>query len=215
MDVRIIAATNRTLSEEVAAGRFREDLYYRLNVVAVRLPPLRERREDVIALARFFLGQLSAQLGVPAPEWDAWDFEQLSRYDWPGNVRELRNVVERCLLLGQRPGQLHRWGPGGGHDPRDTARDLTLAAVEQAHILRVLALAEGNKSDAARRLGISRKTLERKLKAWARGEVPIRLKPPTRVAANPAPTPTGRPRRGRSHRAAPPGGRSPRPAGGR
>jgi len=167
VDVRIIAATNRTLSHEVAEGRFREDLYYRLNVVALRLPPLRERREDVLPLARFFLGQLSAQLGVPVPDWDDWDFERLSRYDWPGNVRELRNVVERSLLLGQRPGRCLGAGRETDAAPRDTACELTLAAVEQAHILRVLALAQGNKSDAARRLGISRKTLERKLKAWA------------------------------------------------
>jgi DNA-binding NtrC family response regulator len=167
VDVRIIAATNRTLSDDVAAGRFREDLYYRLNVVALRLPPLRERGEDLITLARFFLGQLSTQLGVPAPEWDPWELEQLNAYDWPGNVRELRNVVERSLLLGLRPGSCIAEGQAAGATPRDTACGLTLAAVEQAHILRVLALAEGNKSDAARRLGISRKTLERKLKAWA------------------------------------------------
>ncbi len=168
VDVRIIAATNRDLSAEVDAGRFRDDLFYRLNVVAVRLPPLRERPEDIPALARYFLSALSAELGLAAPDLDAWDLDALSRYDWPGNVRELRNVIERCLLLGRRPGQcISPQGvvPGsGGQDAGDP--DLTIEAVEKAHILRVLKASEGNKSAAARRLGVSRKTLERKVKIW-------------------------------------------------
>jgi DNA-binding NtrC family response regulator len=166
VDVRIIAATNRTLSADVGAGRFRKDLFYRLNVVALRLPPLRERRDDVVPLARYFLRRLSAELGLPAPGWDGWDLDQLRRYDWPGNVRELRNVVERCLLLGRRPGRCILEPEAEGPAARDGDPDLSLATVERAHILRVLEVAEGNKSDAARRLGISRKTLERKLKAW-------------------------------------------------
>ncbi len=172
VDVRIISATNRNLSEEVAAGRFREDLFYRLNVVALRLPPLRERHEDVLTLARHFLGQLSTELGIPAPEWDGWDLDQLCRYHWPGNVRELRNVIERCLLLGDRPGRCIGEFPTGAHEARDGEPDLSLAAVEQAHILRVLGVSAGNKSEAARRLGISRKTLERKLKAWGAMDEP-------------------------------------------
>ena len=181
VDVRIIAATNRTLSAEVAAGRFREDLFYRLNVVAVRLPPLRERRDDVVVLARHFLGRLSAELGIPAPEWDGWDLDQLCRYDWPGNVRELRNVIERCLLLGRRPGRCLGESQGGGSDSTQDEPDLSLAGVERSHILRVLEVAAGNKSEAARRLGVSRKTLERKLKAWERtltppGPIPISFK---------------------------------------
>ncbi len=167
VDVRIIAATNRTLSSEVTAGRFREDLFYRLNVVAVRLPPLRERREDVVLLARHFLSRLSAELGVPAPDWDGWDLDQLRRYDWPGNVRELRNVIERCLLLGRRPGHCISEPRAGETATPDGEPDLSLAAVERAHILRVLQIADGNKSEASRHLGVSRKTLERKLKAWA------------------------------------------------
>jgi len=168
VDVRIIAATNRTLAREAGAGRFRKDLFYRLNVVSLRLPPLRERREDVIVLARHFQERLSAELGLPAPEWDAWDLDQLRRYDWPGNVRELRNVIERSLLLGRRPGRCIG-EPDEGPAPAEGERDLSLAAVERAHILRVLEVAVGNKSEAARRLGVSRKTLERKLKAWDGG----------------------------------------------
>ncbi len=166
VDVRIVAATNRELLDEVSAGRFREDLYYRLNVVALRLPPLRERREDIPPLARHFIDALSRELGVPLPAWDHWDLDALEGYDWPGNVRELRNVIERCLLLGRRPGHCLGEHRPGQAEPAAGAPDLRLAAVERAHILRVLELAGGNKSDAARRLDVSRKTLERKLKAW-------------------------------------------------
>ncbi len=165
VDVRIIAATNRTLAQEAGAGRFRKDLFYRLNVVSLRLPPLRERREDVIPLARHFQERLSAELRLPAPEWDPWDLDELRRYAWPGNVRELRNVIERSLLLGRRPGRCI-CEPEAGQAPQEGDRDLSLAAVERAHILRVLEVAGGNKSEAARCLGVSRKTLERKLKAW-------------------------------------------------
>lgn len=166
VNVRIIAATNRILLDEVEAGRFREDLFYRLNVVTLRLPPLRERPEDVLPLARFFLGRLSLELGLSAPQWDGWDMDQLRAYRWPGNVRELRNVVERCLLLGERPGRCLGEPRAQDGTTVTDAPDLSLAAVERGHILRVLAIASGNKSDAARKLGISRKTLERKLKAW-------------------------------------------------
>jgi len=167
VDVRIIAATNRDLGSEVAAGRFREDLFYRLNVVAVRLPPLRERPEDIPDLVRFFLDHLSMELGLPSPGMDAWDLEQLRRYDWPGNVRELRNVIERCLLLGRRPGQCISADQtvAGGPSPA-VEPDLSLQALEKRHILNILETCEGNKSAAARKLGVSRKTLERKLKAW-------------------------------------------------
>jgi two-component system NtrC family response regulator len=166
--VRIIAATNRDLRDEVERGRFREDLFYRLNVLSVRLPPLRERGDDIPSLTAFFLDQLSRELGLSAPECDAWDLERMRRYDWPGNVRELRNVIERCLLLGMRPGRCIL--PLGEEGPADTGADfppdLSLEAVEKRHILSQLDAAGGNKSAAARNLAISRKTLERKLKQW-------------------------------------------------
>jgi DNA-binding NtrC family response regulator len=136
-------------------------------VVAVRLPPLRERPEDIPTLTRFFLAQLSGELGLPAPEVDHRDLDQLRRYDWPGNVRELRNVVERCLLLGRRPGQCIAPDQAvGGSESIVGDVDMSLEAVERRHILSVLCTFEGNKSAAARELGVSRKTLERKLKAW-------------------------------------------------
>jgi len=167
VDVRIIAATNRDLAEEVEAGRFRADLFYRLNVVGVRLPTLRERTEDIQSLAHFFLDRLSTELGVTKQVCDPWDLEQLCSYHWPGNVRELRNVIERCLLLGLRPGQcIAPQGYAGKVKHRDADSDLSLEAVEKRHILTVLDSEDGNKSAAARILRLSRKTLERKLKLW-------------------------------------------------
>ncbi len=166
VDLRVVAATHRNLAEEVAAGRFREDLYYRLNVLRLRLPPLRERREDIPVLVRHFVQCLARDLGREAPPLRAADLQPLMDHPWPGNVRELRNVVERCLLLGTRPARcLDALAPPAGH-PDPAGADLRLASVERRHILHVLALEGGNKSAAARRLGIARKTLERKLKEW-------------------------------------------------
>ncbi len=175
VDVRVIAATNRDLGEEVAKGRFREDLFYRLNVVTLRLPPLRERCADIDVLAGHFAASLSAELGVAPLEFDETELARLRAYDWPGNVRELRNVIERSLLLGLRPsealGEQARSGErvAHGEDAVAVSAELPLAELERRHILSMLERAGGNKSEAARRLGISRKTLERKLKSWAEG----------------------------------------------
>jgi DNA-binding NtrC family response regulator len=167
VDVRIIAATNRDLAGEVAQGRFREDLYYRLNVVAITMPPLRERREDIPMLARHFMAQLAPHLGVdPLPL--APDVAQaLAAYDWPGNARELRNFVERSVILGEFPTATLAIADaatdldnGAGSGPE------SLAEVEKQHILAVLAACGNNKSEAARRLGLSRKTLDRKCALW-------------------------------------------------
>jgi len=162
VDVRVIAATNRDLKVEVAAQRFRQDLYYRLQVLEVTLPPLRERPEDIPLLVDHFMAQLTPNLGVPPLALDPRTAARLSDYDWPGNVRELRNLVERSLILG--------WfdiGPEPDIDLHAVAvSDETLAAVEKRHILAVLAACAGNKSEAGRRLGISRKTMDRKCQAW-------------------------------------------------
>ena len=99
VDVRVIAATNKTLENEIAAGKFREDLYYRLNVVPIHVPPLRERREDISTLAQYFAATLSAREGIPPRTFTPDALERLSALDWPGNVRELRNTVERLLIL--------------------------------------------------------------------------------------------------------------------
>ena len=162
VDVRVIAATNRDLKAEVAAQRFRPDLYYRLQVLEVTLPPLRERVDDIPLLVDHFMGQLAPALGVPPLALDPRTLARLADYDWPGNVRELRNLVERSLILG--------WfdiGPEPEIGVTATpASDETLAAVEKRHILAVLAACDGNKSEAGRRLGISRKTMDRKCQAW-------------------------------------------------
>ncbi len=166
VDVRIIAATNRDLAEEVRQGRFREDLYYRLNVLSIRMPSLRERKEDIEVLARHFVHTLSTQLGVEPVPLDSRQLARLYAYHWPGNVRELRNVIERCLLLGSTPDRCLSHPVGVDDEVCEEEDDLLLETVEKRHILRVLDAQDGNKSAAARLLGVSRKTLERKMKAW-------------------------------------------------
>jgi DNA-binding NtrC family response regulator len=164
VDVRIVAATNRDLAPMVAAGRFRQDLFYRLDVVNIRIPPLRERREDILVLARHFMGQLSAQLGMPPLPLTREVSDTLVAYDWPGNARELRNLLERSLILGRVPlDNIAPQAPGPG---AGGAVESSLDDVEKRHILDVLRSVSGNKSEAARRLGISRKTLERKCALW-------------------------------------------------
>lgn len=170
VDVRIVAASNRDLAGEVAAGRFRQDLYFRLAVVDIAIPPLRTRREDIAELAAHFMALLSAQLGVAPLPLARETLDGLANYPWPGNVRELRNFVERSLILGGFPVELL---PSAAVPPADATAgdeastlDLPLAEVEKRHILRVLDAAGGNKSEAARRLGVSRKTLERKCAEW-------------------------------------------------
>jgi DNA-binding NtrC family response regulator len=181
VDVRVVAATNRNLAEEIAAGRFRRDLYYRLQVVEVVLPPLRERIEDLPDLVDYFIGQLAARLGVAELPHDEAALVRLARYNWPGNVRELKNLVERSLILGYfaddfAPNEETAVSPApsagdtasgyaGGITFEPTGEE-SLAAIERRHILGVLETCKGNKSEAARRLGVSRKTLERKCSAW-------------------------------------------------
>ncbi|HUW39025.1 MAG TPA: sigma-54 dependent transcriptional regulator [Rhodocyclaceae bacterium] len=162
VDVRVIAATNRDLEEEVRQGRFRQDLYYRLNVVQINMPPLRSRIEDIPALVSHFVRQLAPQLGVPPLELAPTLLATMSAHAWPGNVRELRNVIERWLILGSFP-HMYFGGKPKYELPDD---DLSLGAVEKRHILKVLAAVHGNKTEAGRRLGVSRKTLERKCAEW-------------------------------------------------
>jgi len=166
VDVRIIAATNRDLAEEVRKGNFREDLYYRLNVLSICMPSLQERMDDIPLLAQHFVNTLSAELGVTAPLLGEPEIAKLKAYNWPGNVRELKNVIERCLLLNKSPSQCMT-GPLSKSTPvvEDVDR-LQLDYIERRHILRVLEQEKGNKSAAARLLGVSRKTLERKAQAW-------------------------------------------------
>ncbi len=161
VDVRIIAATNRDLAQEVAAGRFRQDLYYRLNVMQIHIPPLRDRREDIAPLANHFMRLVSAQLGVASLALSSHVIERMHDYDWPGNARELRNVIERSLILGNFP-----YACMDTPAEPDAGGVETLETLEKRHILEVLAAVGGNKAEAARRLGVSRKTLDRKCAAW-------------------------------------------------
>jgi two-component system NtrC family response regulator len=168
VDVRIIAGSNRDLEQEVRKGNFREDLYYRLNVLSLRIPPLRERKEDIPLLVEHFVVILSAELGIMQPLLEEGDLASLMDYDWPGNVRELKNVIERCLLLNKSPSLCLMGSESAGRQaaPLGPSKTMQLKAIEKQHILKVLDLEGGNKSAAARLLGISRKTLERKTQAW-------------------------------------------------
>jgi DNA-binding NtrC family response regulator len=166
VNVRILAATNRSLAGEVAAGRFRKDLYYRLQVVELTLPPLREHKEDIPQLVAHFIAQLAPSLGVEPLAISEREMAFLMQYDWPGNVRELRNLIERSLILGAlnvsalyvQPALPAQRAPEGTTD---------LHALEKQHILSVLDSVQGDKSRAAQLLGISRRTLERRVAEWA------------------------------------------------
>jgi DNA-binding NtrC family response regulator len=171
VDVRIIAATNLNLSEEVKAKRFRDDLYYRLNVIELKLPPLRERREDIPLLVDAFLKKCAVSRGKEVKGVGESALAMLMDYAWPGNVRELENIVERAVTLtrGDKivPEDLPATVQGSRGDRRvlDEAaeRTLPLEAVEKEYILKILDKMGGNKYQAAHALGIDRKTLYRKL----------------------------------------------------
>jgi transcriptional regulator with PAS, ATPase and Fis domain len=165
-DVRVVAATNRELEEELKAGRFREDLYYRLNVVTIRLPPLRERREDVAELAEYFLA--TRRLGPEPYRLQPEALAALVRYDWPGNVRELANVLERAQILAEdhliTPDDLPENVASAQASAPEAASDpQRLAEAQRRHVLAVLERERGNKVHAARALGISRRALYRLL----------------------------------------------------
>jgi NtrC-family two-component system response regulator AlgB len=168
-DVRVVSATNRDLEEDVAAGRFREDLLYRLNVIEVTVPPLRERREDVVALARHFIAFFARQGGRPAPELAPDAQEALLRYEWPGNVRELRNAMERAVVLMEgrviEAAALPRKVVDAAPPGPALGGDASLDDVEREHIQRVL-LRAPSLEHAAEILGIDPSTLWRKRKRY-------------------------------------------------
>jgi DNA-binding NtrC family response regulator len=182
VDVRIVAATHRDLKRQVTEGRFREDLYFRLNVVPVHMPPLRDRVEDIAVLARLFIDQFCTELARPPARLDDGALRALIEYPWPGNVRELKNVVERVLLLEaddeirleHLPAEITaRRPPGPGteaveHFPAAGVRPL--AEIERMAIEHALRVCDGNKTRAAQQLGISRQTLRTKLKEYRMGD---------------------------------------------
>lgn len=172
VDVRVLSATHRDLAAECAAGRFREDLYYRLRVIEIRVPPLRERRDDILPLARKRLTEVAKASGMKVTGFTPQAAQQLLRWGWPGNIRELQNVVERAVVLaeGNRvkiedlPEEIQNAAPATGAP----GRGQTLADAEREHILAALKLAAGNKAQAAIQLGIGTATLFRKLKKYGR-----------------------------------------------
>ena len=176
VDVRVIAATNRDLARELTAGRFREDLYYRLHVITLHLPPLRERREDIPLLAQHFLRLFAEKNHKNIKGFTPQAMDRLLKYPWPGNVRELMNAVERGVVL-SRSEYLDEEelavvlrDNSKGEDPSPAQNGLPhlspLEMVEKATILKTLETVRGNKSEAARRLGITRRTLHKKLKKY-------------------------------------------------
>ncbi len=173
VDVRIIACTNRDLATLVKNGEFRQDLFYRLNVLNIYIPPLRERKEDIIPLVRHFIRYYRQKIGKPIPQLSPAAEKLLLRHHWPGNVRELKHSIERAAILCEGPELrprdfqivLETSGAGDGEFlPGDG--DYSLAAMESAHIERVLEACEGNQSLAASRLGIGRNTLADKIKKY-------------------------------------------------
>ncbi|WP_299690080.1 sigma-54 dependent transcriptional regulator [uncultured Vibrio sp.] len=188
VDVRVVTATNRNLQQEVDSGKFRRDLFYRLNVLKIDVTPLRERPSDLKELVPYFTRLLSRELSMPLPSWAHEDILAMNEYEWPGNVRELKNLVERCILLNKPPA--HYWRELSGSTAssnvsvtaspnadtvnanNETAagegypNSWTLKEVEKAHIEQLVRYHDGNKSAAARDLGVARKTLERKYKDW-------------------------------------------------
>jgi two-component system response regulator HydG len=178
VDVRVLAATHRDLPELVRQGRFREDLYYRLNVVTLTLPPLRARPQDIPLLIDHFLRELAARHGRGPVAVDPEAQRRLLSYDWPGNIRELQNVLERAMLLAEQDviGPEHlppdvrapraALAPTPAAEPATSAPLRSLDEVDRDHVLRVLGAMRGNRDDTSRVLGISRRTLSRMILRW-------------------------------------------------
>jgi len=174
VDVRLITATNKDLQSLVGSGKFREDLFYRLAVVPVQMPPLRERIGDVPFVAAHLVEQLARAKGRPSPRIDVEVFDALERYSWPGNVRQLENVLRRILLLAgdgsvtlkvlESDGDLARMLLG---KEQEAGPLLSLDKTEQEQIRRALEAAAGNRDRAARLLGISRATIYRKMREYS------------------------------------------------
>ncbi|HET9135640.1 MAG TPA: sigma-54 dependent transcriptional regulator, partial [Candidatus Kapabacteria bacterium] len=166
MKARIIAATNRDMLKEVEAGRFREDLYYRLNVVSIKVPPLRERREDIPALVKRLLNEINIELHTKVSKITDEAMELIKHHDWPGNVRELQNVLTRAVVL-SKSDIIDKSGlqlaPARETNSISYNWNRTLSDVEQEHIERVLKAVDGNRTEAAKILGISKPTLYSRL----------------------------------------------------
>jgi len=174
VDVRIVAATNRDLDSQAKTGQFRQDLYYRLNIVNIRLPSLRERPEDLPLLTRYFLDEICRTNGFEPREIDRSLLDALAKYDWPGNVRELKNTLESVVVLSGRttltaedlPEKIFRDRVKPAREEEDgegPESELNLKDLSKQTILKALEACQGNRTEAARHLGISRRTLHRRL----------------------------------------------------
>ncbi len=166
VDVRIIAATNKQLLSLIKKGLFREDLYFRLNVITIEVPPLRDRNDDILHLIRYFAEKFAEEFDKPAPKFSEKAVQILKSYHWPGNIRELENIIHRLVVMVEGDTidapdlpSLMRFSV-----PRSKKLSRTLEAVEKEHIRNVLASVNGNKTQAAKILGINRKTLREKMK---------------------------------------------------
>ncbi|MCD6255252.1 MAG: sigma-54-dependent Fis family transcriptional regulator, partial [Deltaproteobacteria bacterium] len=164
VDVRVIAATNKDLEKEIAAGRFREDLYYRLNVFHIHMPPLREKKEDIPLLCDHFLKKFCKEMGKDIKGFTAQAMKALIDYNWPGNVRELENVIQQMVILAKRDTIDKKLLPT--HIANYLKKDISLAEYERELIIKVLKECNWNKHEAARRLKISRSTLYSKMKRY-------------------------------------------------
>jgi DNA-binding NtrC family response regulator len=178
VDVRVIAATNRDLEKDVAEGKFRRDLYFRLHVLEIVVPGLRKRPEDIPALAEFFLRKFSEETGRKLKGYTPRAMEEMLRYRWPGNVREMKNVIERAVVLARGEFVDHTdlvlstlktsGDTESGYDPTNSREfePLSLAEVERIHILKTLNATNWNKSRTASILGVERSTLDRKIRRY-------------------------------------------------
>jgi Nif-specific regulatory protein len=180
VDVRVVAATNRHLEDAVANGGFRRDLYFRLRVVEIAVPPLRKRQEDIQPLADHFINIFSRETGRRIDGFSPAAISAMQEYHWPGNIRELRNCIERAVVLSSSSivdvtdlalSTLAAPGDTGRIDsiPKEFAPE-TLATIEKRHILATLECTGGNKTKAAKLLGIERSTLDRKFARWGKTE---------------------------------------------
>lgn len=167
-DVRVIASTNRDLAQQVKEGRFRSDLFYRLNVLPIHVPPLRDRHADILPLAERFMAEFRNEADTPIREIGTAATEQLAAYSWPGNIRELRNAIHHACVVAQdgviQPQDLPRISAPSSSLPEYTG--MTLEEVERAVILQTLRTANGNKTIAANQLGVTSRTLRNKLNSY-------------------------------------------------
>jgi Nif-specific regulatory protein len=182
VDVRVIAATNRDLETDVREGRFRRDLYFRLRVLEIVVPPLRHRADDIPELAQYFLQRFIAETGRKLRGYSPAALERMCKYRWPGNIRELKNVVERAVVLSRgeyiEPEDLTlsqlSAGEGEAAPPTTQFRPAPLDEIERQHIQATLTATGWNKSQTANLLGIERSTLDRKIRRYQLAEAPRR-----------------------------------------